>query len=146
MTEYSFKEKHKFMEKLDGLLKSGFSPNKMRIMLPHPDHDVEHLMEKYVPKSKMKYVALVGALLGCSFGFGMTIFMSMDWALITGGKPIISLPAFVIIAFELTILFGALVSFTGFIILARLPDFRRIITPEDHGNEYILQIESEDEK
>src|SRR5690606_25925091 len=43
----------------------------------------------------------------------------------TGGKPIISLPAFVIIAFELTILFGALSTVVGLFINARLPRARR---------------------
>jgi len=45
----------------------------------------------------------------------------MDWPLVTGGKPIISLPAWVIIAFELTILFGALSTVIGLFINARLP-------------------------
>jgi hypothetical protein len=45
----------------------------------------------------------------------------MDWPLVTGGKPIISIPAWVIIAFELTILFGALSTVPGLFINARLP-------------------------
>ena len=35
----------------------------------------------------------------------------------TGGKPIVSIPPFMIIAFELTILFGALSGVAGFLVL-----------------------------
>ena len=38
----------------------------------------------------------------------MTIWMSYDWPLIVGGKPIASIPPYVVIGFELTILMGAL--------------------------------------
>ena len=144
MIEFTFKDKHKFLAKLEDVLKIGFSPNKMKIIMPHPDHDVEHLMEKYVPKSKLKFFTLVGALIGCISGFALTGLTVWDWPLITGGKPLMSWPAFVVIAFELTILIGVLVSFGGFIFLARFPDFKRIISPENYGNEYILQMESED--
>jgi hypothetical protein len=41
---------------------------------------------------------------------------------VTGGKPIISIPAWVIIAFELTILFGALSTILGLFIQMRLPN------------------------
>ncbi|MBI4544554.1 MAG: DUF3341 domain-containing protein, partial [Gemmatimonadetes bacterium] len=67
---------------------------------------------------------LVGGLTGAATGFALPIFTSLDWPLITGGKPIISLPPFVIIAFELTILFGALSTVLGLLINARLPRAR----------------------
>ncbi len=38
----------------------------------------------------------------------MTLWMSYDWPLLVGGKPIASIPPYVVIAFELTILLGAL--------------------------------------
>lgn len=46
---------------------------------------------------------------------------SLDWPLVTGGKPILSIPPMVVIAFELTILFGALSTVAGLFINARLP-------------------------
>ena len=51
---------------------------------------------------------LIGGLSGCAAGFAMTIFMSYDWPVLVGGKPIASIPPYVVIAFELTILLGAL--------------------------------------
>jgi hypothetical protein len=47
----------------------------------------------------------------------------LSWPIPVGGKPIVSLSAFVIIAFELTILFGALATFAGFLFASRLPRF-----------------------
>jgi hypothetical protein len=43
----------------------------------------------------------------------MTIWMSLDWPLIVGGKTIASIPPYVVIAFELTILLGALSTVTA---------------------------------
>ena len=43
---------------------------------------------------------------------------------LVGGKPLLSIPAFVVIAFELTILFGALATVIGLFILARIPKFQ----------------------
>jgi len=45
----------------------------------------------------------------------------MQWGLITGGKPVASIPPFVIIAFELTILFGGVATVIGMVLLGRLP-------------------------
>jgi hypothetical protein len=43
----------------------------------------------------------------------MTIWMSYDWPVLVGGKPIASIPPYVVIGFELTILLGALSTVTA---------------------------------
>jgi molybdopterin-containing oxidoreductase family membrane subunit len=48
----------------------------------------------------------------------------LDWPIITGGKAIVSLPPFVVIAFELTILFAALMTVAGFLLSSGLPRLR----------------------
>ena len=58
--------------------------------------------------SPVRLITLIGGLTGCAAGFGMTIWMSHDWPLVVGGKTIGSIPPYVVIAFELTILLGAL--------------------------------------
>jgi molybdopterin-containing oxidoreductase family membrane subunit len=45
----------------------------------------------------------------------------MKWELVTGGKAPVSIPPFVIIAFELTILLGGLASALAALVLGRLP-------------------------
>ncbi len=93
------------------------------VFSPVPRHELEHAL--HPPESPVRMFTLVGALTGAATGFALPIWTSLDWPLITGGKPIISLPPFVIIAFELTILFGALATVLGLFITARLPHLRK---------------------
>ena len=71
-----------------------------------PNHEIEEALDQGV--SPVRLFTLIGGLTGCAAGFGMTIWMSLDWPLIVGGKTIASVPPYVVIAFELTILLGAL--------------------------------------
>ena len=91
-------------------------------------HELEHAL--HAGESPVRMFTLVGGLTGAATGFAFPTWASMDWPLITGGKPIISGPAWVIIAFELTILFGALSTVAGLFINARLPQ-RRIMQVYD---------------
>ena len=76
------------------------------VYTPAPNHEIEEALEHKV--SPVRLVTLIGGLTGCTAGFAMTIWMSYDWSLVVGGKAIASLPPYVVIGFELTILMGAL--------------------------------------
>jgi hypothetical protein len=89
---------------------------------PMPSHDLEHAMEP--PQSPVRVFTLIGGLTGAATGFALPTLTSLDWPLVTGGKPIISMPPMIIIAFELTILFAALSTIAGLFINARLPRAR----------------------
>ena len=91
----------------------------MTVYAPYPSHELEHAIEPH--QSPVRVFTLVGALTGTATGFALGTWTSLDWPLVTGGKPIISLPPFVIIAFELTILFGALSTVLGLFLATRLP-------------------------
>lgn len=95
----------------------------LKVYSPVPHHEIEEAMDK--PESPVRIFTLVGGLTGVSFGFFYAIATSLDWELITGGKPIVSLPPFVIIGFECTILFGALCTVAGMFLNARLPKLGR---------------------
>jgi ActD protein len=71
-----------------------------------PNHEIEEALEHRV--SPVRLFTLIGGLTGCTAGFAMTIWMSYDWPVVVGGKPIASIPPYVVIGFELTILLGAL--------------------------------------
>ena len=71
--------------------------------------------------SRVRIFTLVGGLLGVFTGFFITIWMSWDWPIVIGGKPWASIPPYVIIAFELTILFGGLATLLGLLAVGRLP-------------------------
>ncbi len=141
---YSFDEKRKFLAKLEELVKSGIAREKINVFTPYPVHEAEELLK--IKNSPLRFFTLFGALSGLLFGFFFTIWTSLDWPLIRGGKPIVSIPAYIIVAFELTILFGGVISFIGFLLLSGLPSAGKIAAPEDYGNQFVIHIENEGEK
>jgi molybdopterin-containing oxidoreductase family membrane subunit len=48
---------------------------------------------------------------------------SLVWGLTVGGKDPVSIPPYVVIAFEMTILFGGIATLIGMVTLGRLPRF-----------------------
>jgi hypothetical protein len=111
-----FREVDTAVKAIEGLRAAGMTD--LESYSPLPQHDLEHALHR--PQSPVRMFTLVGGLTGAAAGFALAIWTSLDWPLITGGKPIISLPAFVVIAFEMTILFGALSTVVGLFINARL--------------------------
>lgn len=67
---------------------------------------------------------LAGGLTGVVTGYALTLWMANNWKIMLGGKPFSSIPPYTIIAFELTILFGGLMTLIGLLVVARLPSFR----------------------
>ncbi|MFC1661803.1 DUF3341 domain-containing protein [Gemmatimonadota bacterium] len=113
------------VEAIGALRKAGFKKKSITAYAPVPEHDLEHAMGYH--QSPVRVFALVGALTGTATGFALAIFTAMDWPLVTGGKPIVSIPAFVVIAFEMTILFGVLSTVIGLFINTRLPHLKPLV-------------------
>jgi hypothetical protein len=94
----------------------------LQALSPIPHHAIDEALDK--PASPVRIFTLVGCLLGCITGFTLTIAATLHYPLIVGGKPIISIPPFLVIVFELTILFGGLLTLLGMLLNARLPGVR----------------------
>ncbi len=89
---------------------------------PAPFPEVEDAVD---PKpSRVRLFTLIGGLTGVVTGYAMTIWMANDWQIMIGGKPFSSIPPFTIIAFELTILFGGLLTVLGLFVFGKLPKFK----------------------
>ena len=87
---------------------------------PFPEID-----DAVLPKpSGVRGWTLVGGLTGVVTGYALTLWMANNWQIMLGGKPFSSIPPYTIIAFELTILFGGLMTFLGLLVVGRLPSFR----------------------
>ena len=112
---------------------------------PLPHHEVERALQR--PKSPVRVFTLVGALTGFCTGWALTIYSVTSYPLIVGGKPIISMPPFGVLAYILTILFGALATMLGFLINARLPQLRLAAEYDERlsSDHYGIQIFSDDE-
>lgn len=78
---------------------------------PLPRHELEQALGQ--PESPVRMWTLVGGLSGFATAVWLTVWTSLDWPLIVGGKVFASIPPYVVIMFELTVLFGALATLIG---------------------------------
>ena len=122
------------------LREAGFEPI---TYASYPEHHLEDALG--YGESPVRVWTLVGGLTGTATGFAFTSWTAMDWPLITGGKPVLSIPAFVVIAFEMTILFGALSTVLGLFINSRLPNPIPpvVYDPEFSAGMYGVYVESD---
>ncbi len=93
---------------------------KFEVISPYPIHGMEEAAG--IKRSWIPYVTFVAALVGLASGLLLTWWTSaVNWPINIGGKPAWSLPAFVPIMFELTILFAALGSVGALFYACGLP-------------------------
>jgi molybdopterin-containing oxidoreductase family membrane subunit len=106
------------------------------------DEFEEALTGHGLPRSPVRLFTLVGALIGLTGGFALTIWTALKWNLITGGKPVVSIPPFVVIAFEMTILLGGLCTLLGLLVTARLPSLRisRLYDPRFSSDRFGVEV------
>ena len=89
------------------------------VFSPVPLHEVEHLLSS--GKSPVRFATFAGGLIGLISGLALALLTSAIWNLVVGGKPVLSLVPFLVVGFELTILFGAIGTFVGVLVFCRLP-------------------------
>ena len=85
----------------------------LTVYSPVPRHELDAVLAK--KESPVRLFTLIGGLTGVSFGFFYAIATSLDWPLVVGGKPIVSIPPFVIVIFEATVLIGSLTNLVAVI-------------------------------
>lgn len=113
-----FLDEHKTVAAARKCREMGFT--KFDAISPFPVHGMEDAIG--IKRSWIPYVTFIGGLIGLAVALLVTIWTSAyDWPINVGGKPMISLPAFIPICFELTVLFAALSSVTAFAWVCRLP-------------------------
>jgi hypothetical protein len=104
---------------------------------PFPVHGLERAMG--LRDTRLPWITLIAGLIGCGTAVLMQWWMNAkDYQLVISGKPFFSLPAFIPITFELTVLFSALATVAGMFFLCDLPrlfhptfrsaTFRRVTT------------------
>jgi hypothetical protein len=91
---------------------------------PYAVHGLEEAMG--LGRSRLTWVCFLAGLSGASLAIGFQIWSSaVSWPLNVGGKPFASIPAFIPVTFELTVLSAALVSAAAFLFRSRLFPGRR---------------------
>lgn len=97
----------------------------LRVLSPVPRHEI--LDALYPRPSPVRIYSLVGAIAGTFGGIALATFTGRSMhrmAFLVGGKPVDAWPAYFVIGFELTVLFGALATMAGFLIHSRLPRWK----------------------
>ena len=106
---------------------------------PIPLHGVEEVLGEN--KSVIKRFTFFGGLIGALSGFTLAAGTAVLYLHPTGGRPIIAIPPYLIITYELTILFGIVATVIGFLISARLPAIRqRVYVPEAAVDKFAVTI------
>ena len=73
-------------------------------------------------ETRLPLVVLIGGLTGLITAYGMQYWISaLDYPLNIGGRPFNSWPAFIIVCFELTVLFSAISAVIGMLAMNGLP-------------------------
>ncbi len=77
------------------------------VYTPYPVHGIEKAMG--LRPSRLTWVCFLAGFIGCMLTLFFQYWTSyLDWPINVGGKPFDSLPAFIPIAFEVTVLFAGL--------------------------------------
>ena len=119
---------------------------RFRVFSPIPSEHINKAI--YQRSSFVRWFVLLGGITGIVTAFVMTIGTSLEWNLVTGGKPIASLPPYMIIAFELMVLFGGISALASWVLLANLPTFEQLsgYRPRFSSDEFGLVVRcAEDE-
>ena len=84
---------------------------------------IEELSEAlHLHKNKLPLIVLIGGLSGALTGYLLQYYITVwNFPINVGGRPLHSWPAYIVITFELTILFSAIFSVLGLLALCGLP-------------------------
>lgn len=84
------------------------------IFTPFPVHGLDEVLN--ITRSRLPYVTAIAGGTGLTLALIFQYWVSViDWPINVGGKPFNSFAAFVPIAFEITVLFGAFISVFAFL-------------------------------
>ena len=101
---------------------------------PYPVHGLSEALG--IRKSWIPYVTLVMGLSGAILGLVFQIWTSaIDWPINVGGKPFVSLPAFIPITFECGVLIAGTMTLTALLLACGLPDLQTPILDRDLTND-----------
>jgi ActD protein len=93
---------------------------KLDAYTPFPIEELNEIL--HLHKNKLPLIVLCGGILGGLTGYLLQYFVTVIYFPINvGGRPLHSWPSYIIITFELTILFGCITTVLGLLALCGLP-------------------------
>jgi hypothetical protein len=112
------------------------------IYTPFPVHGLDEAMG--IKRSILPYVTFAAGAMGLMIALGFQYWTSaVDWPIKVGGKPFASIPAFIPIAFEITVLLGAHTTVAAFLLMNKLYPGKQavLIDPAQTEDKFIMAIE-----
>src|ERR1035437_418837 len=117
------------------------------VLSPFPVHGLDEAMS--IKRSRIPVVGFIFGALGAilAFGFQAWVF-TVSYPLIIGGKPFFSVPTFIPITFEVTVLFAGLSMVAALLIRSKLkPDIRFVPVDERITDDrFVILLDAPDEE
>ena len=140
-----FQEPQQVADAMNELKESGFAPEDIDIYSGSPFP--EGSFGEREPHHRLYMFPLVGALIGLSIGLLYTAGTQISYPLITGGKPLLSIPPMTIIMYENTMLGAIIATVLGVLFESRLPKRSLGLYDERITEGYIgIVVDSPEEK
>ena len=128
-----------FLAAAKNLTASGF--DNISLLSPLPLEEAQEVLG--LGKSPVRRFSLAGAIIGALSGFAMSVATALVFILPTGGRAIITVPPYLIITYEMTILFGVLFTLIGFHFVSGLPAWRdRPYLPSANIDRFLVVVEN----
>ncbi len=146
----AFEFEDDFLSAAEKLKSSGF--DNISLLSPLPLEEAYEILG--LGKSPVRHFSLAGGIIGALAGFALAVGTALVFILPTGGRAIISIPPYLIITYEMTILFGVLFTLVGFHFVSGLPAWRDapytesanidrfVIVVEDATEEQLVRAEA----
>ncbi len=137
-----FSDENVLLEAAGKTYKAGY--REFDTISPFPIHGMDDAMG--LKRSPIPWVTFVFGIIGLATAVGGQWYVAAyDWALNIGGKPFFSLPAFIPVTFELTVLFAGLSTFGAVLYFCKLPKVDPpIIDPDLTSHKFALFIPAND--
>jgi hypothetical protein len=138
-----FEDEHKMIHASEKLFAKGVEI--FDIYTPFPVHGLDDLLK--IKRTRLPIITFIGGSIGLSLAIGFQYWVSVvNWPINVGGKPFNSMAAFIPVAFEITVLFGAFITIFAFFFRSSLfPKIDKgIILNEVTENHFVVAIELKD--
>ncbi len=137
-----FKDEHHMYESAKELKSSG--AKLIDFYTPFPVHGLDDLLD--IKRSRLPQVTFFAGGFGLILAITFQVWTSaVDWPINVGGKPMLSIPAFIPVTFELMVLFGALTTVAAFFYRSNLFPGKeeKIFVKRQTDDEFVILIASE---
>ena len=117
-----FKNDQSAANATEALEQAGYTNENWDILTgsPYP----EGAFGERVVKHRLYVFPFMGAIMGFSLAVMWTVWTQAAFPLVTGGKPILSLPPMIIIGYEWTLLGAIIFTILGILFESRIPNFQ----------------------